>query len=93
MKQWEGVQANGLPTPVFNFLKRVTLFTVASVTSDNIKLNATPLGTSGAKGQFYRMTNVVNNEFDALFEHNRVGNLMREYMRNAAVDGDGCTYT
>lgn len=92
-KQWEGVQANGLPTPVFNFLKRVTLFTVASVTSDNIKLNATPLGTSGAKGQFYRMTNIVNNEFDALFEHNRVGNLMREYMRNAAVDGDGCTYT
>ena len=23
-KQWEGVQANGLPTPQFNFLKRVT---------------------------------------------------------------------
>lgn len=92
-KQWEGVQANGLPTPVFNFLKRVTLFTVASVTTENIKLNATPLGNSGAKGQFYRMTNVVNNEFDSLFEHNRIGNLIREYMRNAAVDGDGCLYT
>ena len=25
-KQWEGVESNGLPTPVFNFLKRVTLF-------------------------------------------------------------------
>ncbi len=25
-KQWENVEANGLPTPVFNFLKRVTLF-------------------------------------------------------------------
>ena len=22
-KQWEGVQSNGLPTPVFNFIKRV----------------------------------------------------------------------
>ena len=32
-KQWEGVESNGLPTPVFNFLKRVTLFTVASITS------------------------------------------------------------
>lgn len=92
-KQWEGVQANGLPTPVFNFLKRVTLFTVASTTSDNIKLNATPLGNSGDKGQLYQLTNIVNNEFDSLFEHNGIGNLMREKMRNAAVDGDGCTYT
>lgn len=92
-KQWEGVQANGLPTPVFNFLKRVTLFTVASVTTENLKLNATPLGNSGAKGQFYRMTNIVNNEFDSIFEHNRIGNLIREFMRNAAVDCDGCTYT
>ena len=32
-RQWEGVESNGLPTPVFNFLKRVTLFTVASITS------------------------------------------------------------
>ena len=42
-KQWEGVESNGLPTPVFNFLKRVTLFTVASITSDRIKLLASPV--------------------------------------------------
>lgn len=93
MKQWEGVKANGLPTPVFNFLKRVVLFTVASVTSDNLKLQAQPLGNSGAKGEFYRMTNVVNNEFDSIFEYNKIVNQFREVMRNAAVDGDGCTHT
>ena len=38
-KQWEGVESNGLPTPQFNFLKRVTLFTVASITSDKLKLH------------------------------------------------------
>lgn len=92
-KQWEGVQANGLPTPVFNFLKKVTLFTVAGCTTDNLKMQAVPLGNSGKKGAFYHITKVVNNEFEALFEHNRVGSLVREYMRNAAVDGDGCTYT
>ena len=27
-KQWEGVQANGLPTPTFNFLKQVVNFQV-----------------------------------------------------------------
>lgn len=92
-KQWEGVQANGLPTPTFNILKRVTLFTVASITAENLKMQATPLAAAGAKGELYRTMSIINNEFDALFEHNRVGNLVREYMRNAAVDGDGCLYT
>lgn len=92
-KQWENVQANGLPTPVFNFLKRVTLFTVASCTTDNLKMQATPLGNSGAKGEFYPMVRIINDEFTSLFEHNDVCGLMREAMRNAAVDGDGCTYT
>ena len=42
-KQWEGVQANGLPTPVFNLLKRVTMFQVATITSDNIAVRASAL--------------------------------------------------
>ena len=42
-KQWEGVKSNGLPTPVFNFLKRVVLFSVANVSTDNLKLHAKPL--------------------------------------------------
>ena len=92
-KQWEGVNANGLPTPVFNFLKRVTLFTVASVTTDNLKLNAAPIGSRADRGELYRITNIINREFEAVFEHNDIGSLLREYMRNAAVDGDGCIYT
>lgn len=92
-KQWEGVQTNGLPAPVFNFLKRVTLFTVASVTTENLKLNARPMGNKGARKSLYPVTNILNNQFEATFENNRIVNLMREVMRNAAVDGDGCTYT
>lgn len=92
-KQWEGVEANGLPTPVFNFLKRVVLFTVASITSDNIKMQATPLKASGEREKLNKISDVVNAEFDSLFERNKIGSIIREYMRNAAVDGDGCTYT
>ena len=33
-KQWEGVKANGLPTPVFNMLKQIVQHQVASITSD-----------------------------------------------------------
>lgn len=93
LKQWEGVQANGLPTPVFNFLKRVTLFSVASITSDNLKMQASPLAAADKREASQRAADVVNNEFERLFEENKIVNLLREYMRNAAVDGDGCMYT
>ena len=92
-KQWEGVQSNGLPKPVFNFLKRVTLHQVANITSDNITMNATPLAAAPNDAEMEKLTAIVNDEFAALMEHNRIPNLTREYMRNAAVDGDGATYT
>lgn len=92
-KQWEGVESNGLPTPVFNFLKRVTLFTVASITSDRIKMLASPVDSHAGDGRIIRATDIVNAEFDALFEHNKLPSLVHEFMRNAAVDGDAATYT
>lgn len=92
-KQWEGVQANGLPTPVFNFMKRVVGFIVATITSDNIKVNASALENTPATEALADPVRVVNEEFEALIEHNNVPAINREYARNAAVDGDGCTYT
>jgi len=92
-KQWEGVQANGLPQPVFNFLKRVVLFTVASITTDNIKMQASPLAVDPNTAALKDAAEVVNRDFAQLFEFNDIAAIMREYMRNAAVDGDGCTHT
>lgn len=92
-KQWEGVTSNGLPTPIFNFIKRVVLFQVASILSDNIKIQASPLSIAAQQKLIENLAEIVTNEFEALFEYNQVASLLREYMRNAAVDGDGCTYT
>lgn len=92
-KQWEGVDAKGLPTPVYNFLKQVVMFSVANITTDNIKMQATPLACERTPEDVERVAEVVNKEFDRLFEFNRVPNLVREYMRNAAVDGDSCLFT
>ena len=92
-RQWEGVESNGLPTPVFNFLKRVTLFTVASITSERIKLRAVPVDAASGSGRLIRAADVVNAQFDSLFEHNKLPQLVQEFMRNAAVDGDAATYT
>lgn len=92
-KQWEGVNANGLPTPVFNFLKRCVLFSVASITTENIKMQASPMGNAAGREDAQRISDVVNRDFEQLFEMNKISGIIREYMRNAAVDGDGCTYT
>lgn len=93
-KQWEGVKSNGLPTPVFNFLKRVVLFSVANVSTDNIKLRAKPMpSTSQVDTNALEMfTGIVNDQFAALFEQNKISGKIREFCRNAAVDGDGCIY-
>lgn len=94
-KQWEGVQSNGLPTPVFNFIKRIILYVVASTSTDNIKMAASPLSSSGGatKTDVARISEVINAQFEALFEQNKMGKMTREFMRNSAVDGDGCIYS
>lgn len=94
-KQWEGVKSNGLPTPVFNFLKRVVLFSVANISTDNLKLHAKPMPGGGDIPAWVleAYSNILNDQFSAIFEKNKMGGCIREYCRNAAVDGDGCLYT
>ena len=94
-KQWEGVRSNGLPTPVFNFSKRVVLFSVANVSTDNLKLHAKPLPSCGRAStvalELY--SDILNAQFAAIFERNQMGGKIREFCRNAAVDGDGCLFS
>ena len=94
-KQWEGVKSNGLPTPVFNFLKRVVLFSVANVSTDNLKLHAKRMPSSGQMpaNMAELLADILNDQFAAIFEYNKMGSCIREFCRNAAVDADGCTYT
>ena len=87
-RQWEGVQSNGLPTPVFNYIKRIVLYLVASVATDNLKINASPM----ERGKGGELAQVVNDQFVQLFERNKLSQLVRRFMRNAAVDGDACLY-
>ena len=92
-KQWEGVKSNGLPTPQFNFLKRVVGFIVATITTDDVKVTAAPLAATPDTGALLEPARIVNEEFEAITERNNIPSLLREYTRNAAVDGDGCLYS
>lgn len=94
-RQWEGVVSNGLPTPTFNFLRRVTLYEVANIASDNLAMESTPLASTSKYelADVEKLCDVVNKQFDRLMEHNKIVAKGRQFIRNAAVDGDGCLYS
>ena len=55
-------------------------------------MNATALANTVGTSGYKELVQIVNDEFVAIFEQNNVSALNREFMRNAAVDGDGCIY-
>lgn len=92
--QWEGVESNGLPTPTYNMFKRVINFQVSTITSDNMTIQATPLPYSSryTMRQLEKICEIVNHQFAAIMERNKIVAKNREFLRNAAVTGDGCLH-
>lgn len=92
-KQWEGVETNGNSTPTMNYCKRTIAFSIATILSDNIKMQASPFAIAPNQDEAERVANIVTNEFEAIFKYNKINALLRKFARNAAVDGDGCLFT
>lgn len=99
-RQWEGVKANGLPTPVFNIIKRVVLYLVATTATDNIAMAVNPMSDAyptAQEGEEKTETDIfcdiLSAQFDALIENTKLTKRIREFMRDAAVRGDACIYS
>lgn len=92
--QWEGVESNGLPTPTFNMFKRVINFQVATVTSDNMAIQVTgmPSTSQYTAKQLDQICEIVNHQIVAIMEREKIVAKNREFLRNAAVTGDGCMH-
>lgn len=92
--QWEGVEANGLPTPTYNMFKRVINFQVSTITSENLVIRAIPMAsTSRLKmRELERIAEIVSQQFAAIVKRNSIVAKNREFLRNAAVTGDGCMH-
>ena len=93
--QWHGVETNGNPAPIYNFLKRVVLFQVAKVCSESFAVQAQALSVTGEydTAELEKICDVIVNQFNRLIEKNKLVSKMREFARNAAVDGDACMYS
>ena len=92
--QWEGVESNGLPTPTYNMFKRVINFQVSTITSDNMAIQVTPLPSTShyTMRQLEKICEIINHQIAAIMERNKIVAKNREFLRNAAVTGDGCLH-
>lgn len=92
--QWEGVEANGLPTPTYNMFKRVINFQVSTITSDNLVIRATPMPSTSRMEMkdLEKIAEIVSHQFAAIVKRNRLVAKNREFLRNAAVTADGCMH-
>ena len=92
--QWEGVESNGLPTPTYNMFKRVINFQVSTITSDNMAIQVVgmPSTSNYTAKQLERICDIINHQIAAIMERNKIVAKNREFLRNAAVTGDGCMH-
>ena len=92
--QWEGVESNGLPTPTYNMFKRVINFQVSTITSDNMAIQVVgmPSVSLYTAKQLETICEIINHQIAAIMERNKIVAKNREFLRNAAVTGDGCMH-
>ena len=94
-KQWKNVESNGMPTPVFNIIKRAITFFVASITSSKTKIKLEPLEYSEDEAQQTEQmvqqdeaSKIATSEIDNLFEKFKMDNRIRDALFKAAKMGD-----
>lgn len=94
--QWNGVQANGLPTPVFNILKRIINYFIATIMSQNVSMKFVPenAGDEPQNEEEFEVSEAsktISEYSDTLFEKNKMLSKLRSWLLDAALS-DACAY-
>lgn len=93
--QWLNAEIKSLPKPVFNILKRVITYQVASLCASKTTINIEPMAYMDDDAQFEMELNasdIANAEIKNLFEKFHMDNRKRDAMFDGAVMGDYCAH-
>ena len=94
--QWNGVVSNGLPTPVFNILKRIINYFVSSILSQNVTMHFVPEAVSADtpedEEKLKKAAQLISDYSTTLWEKNKMNFKLRQWLLDAAVSGDACGY-
>lgn len=92
--QWIGLEGDEkLPHPVFNIIKRIIEFLVASLTSSNIAVNIEPLENTAVEGAEFQVGDFLNAEIKNIFEKTNFEYMIKEVLTDGAITGDMCFHT
>ena len=95
--QWRNVVADGLPKPVFNIIKRVKQFKIASLKSDNIAISIQPMEyrpqtQDALMQQKVKNTDLANAEIKNVLETINFDSLSRTLLSDGFDTGDYCLH-
>ena len=89
--QWQGLEGDKkLPHPVFNIIKRIIEFKIASLTSSNIAVNIEPLENMVLDVD---VGGFLNAEINNLFEKCEFESKIKDALLDGAITGDMCIHT
>ena len=95
--QWRNVQADGLPKPVFNIIKRVKQFKIASLKADNITISIEPMEYRPQTNditmqQKVKNTDLANAEIKNVLENINFDAKSRTMLADGFDTGDWCLH-
>ena len=95
--QWRNVEADGLPKPVFNIIKRVKQFKIASLKADNITISIEPMEYRPQTNdltmqQKVKDTDLANAEIKNVLENIKFDAKSRTLLGDGFDTGDWCIH-
>lgn len=94
--QWRGVDAGGLPTPVFNIFKRVLNYFIASILSSPVKMRYAPDGIPNVENPdgeaVWHQAELLQQYANYRWEKDKMDAVMADALRDAGITGDAVAY-
>jgi len=95
--QWNGLNAPGMPTPVFNIFKRVINYFIAAIMQQPAKLIYTPMlaneeGTEENETEMNEAAELITSYSQTLWERMKMNTKTRQLLLDAALSGDMSAY-
>lgn len=92
--QWNGVQSNGLPTPVFNIFRRAIAYFIAAILSQRITMQYTPdeVSDNADDRTVQQAAETLTEYTKTLWENLKMDSQMRQALLDAALSADAAAY-
>lgn len=94
--QWTGLSGDQkLPHPVFNIIKRIIEFKIASLTSSDISVNVEPLeyAPKNKENSNFDISDFLNAEIKNIFEKENIKIKVKDVLLDGSISGDMCFHT